>query len=333
PEVLAPPSAVDAHGHGATEAHEAGGTPAAGGPSRPTIAADGTVTLVPAPDLSLVEEGPDGLLPIIGPDGRRPAEVYARPAPPPSGRPRIALVLTGLGLSPTATREVLADAPDAVSLAFSPHAGGLQSWINRARAKGHEVMLHLPLEPHDFPANDPGPNTLLAGAGAPENDARLNWVLSRATGYTGLLAEGGHRFTASEDALAPVLATLERRGLLLVEDGASPRSLTERLARTGGVDAGLADRRIDLRLSRAAIDLMLLDLETIARNRGIAIGLGFAYPITVEQIVAWAPTLRTKGIDLVPVSDVLLTARTAKAPAAHVEAADPSAHVTEPQAH
>ncbi|MCP5432328.1 MAG: divergent polysaccharide deacetylase family protein [Alphaproteobacteria bacterium] len=300
------PRLLAAPGHAAHLPADAPQTEEAAPQETARIAPDGTVTLAAAPDLALVAEGQFGLVPIIASDGRRAAEVYARPVPPPTGRPRIAIVLAGMGLSPSATRKAIASLPGEITFAFAPHGEGLQSWVNRARAAGHEAMLEVPLEPFDYPQNDPGPNTLLAGAPTSDNLRRLDWTLSRFTGYTGLLAQGGPRFTAAEDAMRVVLAAVSARGLLYVEDGASPRSQALRAARASGADAALADRIIDDRLSREAIDLKLLELERVAASRGVAIGLGFAYPATIDQVGAWVPTLRAKGYDLVPVSDATL---------------------------
>jgi hypothetical protein len=258
--------------------------------------------LPPVPDLALIEEGDHGLLPRLGPNGRRPADVYARPAEPSDGRPVIALVIGGLGLSAEATRAAIEALPPEVVLAFSPHGRNLQSAANRARAAGHETMLELPLEPFDYPANDPGPYTLLTGLDPAENRERLHWLLSRYAGYTGLVVHEGGRFTSAAPALTPVLEELGRRGLLLLDNGRSPQSLVRRLAPPAGLEAAVAVRSIDSRPSRIHIDDSLLDLETIARNRGVAVGVGFAYPVTIEQVAAWAPTLQAKGLSLVPLS-------------------------------
>ena len=276
-----------------------------GAAAGPVITEDGEIVLVPAPDLDLVAEGQAGLLPVMAPDGRRASQVYARPFDQRDERPRIALVIGGLGLSKDATRHAISDLPPEVSLSFASHAEGLQSWVNRARGVGHEVLLEVPLEPFDYPDNDPGPFTLLTGAEPKDNIKRLDWLLSRFTGYIGIRTEQGARFTADAEALQSILAVLEARGLMLLDEGLSQLSQTGRIARQVSLPAITADRVIDAPPSRRTIDSMLLDLETIARNRGVAVGVGFAYPVSVEQIAAWAPTLRAKGLVLAPLSAAL----------------------------
>ena len=136
--------------------------------------------LAPAPFPGLTAPGPGGLLPIIGKDGRTPFAAYARPFTA-NGKPRIALVVGGLGLNAAATRAAIARLPPEVTLSFVPYADGLQGWIDQARAAGHEAVLEAPMEPVDYPNNDPGPMTLMAKAAPVETVRRMEQLLSRAT--------------------------------------------------------------------------------------------------------------------------------------------------------
>ncbi|MEO6338409.1 MAG: divergent polysaccharide deacetylase family protein, partial [Caulobacteraceae bacterium] len=138
-----------------------------------------------SPIAGLTAPGPGGLLPIIGPDGKTPFQAYARPFRD-NGKPKVALVVGGLGLNAATTRAAVDRLPPEVTLSFVPYADGLQGWIDLARANGHEVLLETPMEPVDYPQNDPGPYTLMAGDPAPTTIKRLEWLLSRASGYVGL---------------------------------------------------------------------------------------------------------------------------------------------------
>jgi polysaccharide deacetylase 2 family uncharacterized protein YibQ len=270
-------------------------------PGRP-----GHMALAPAPDITLVAEGRHGLLPVIGPDGRTAAAAYARPFDSADRRPRIAIVIGGMGLSPTTTQRAIETLPGEVSFAFAPHADNLQRLVNSARGRGHEVLVEVPMEPFDYPENDPGPNTLLTGLSAEENRDRLEWHLSRFVGHIGVTPYLGARFTADERALKPILEAIAKRGLILVEDGGSARSLVRRAAPEAGLPSGIAHRIIDQRTSRAGVESALHELEAIARSQGVAIGVGFAYPVTIEQVAEWAPTLASKGLVLAPVSAIVL---------------------------
>jgi uncharacterized protein len=258
--------------------------------------------LLPAPDPALVETGPQGPLPIIGRDGRQPWRVYGRPFDRADGRPRIAIVITGLGLSGDATQAAIDSLPGAVTLAFDPYGQALGDWVNRARAAGHEVLLGLPMEPVDYPRQDPGPYTLLTSLSPDENRERLDWVLSRVSGYVGVTTMMGSRFTTSQTSLLPIMDELKKRGLMFVDGRASEQSVAGALAETMGVPRVIADDTIDADTARDAIDRHLASLETMAQQSGRALGIGFAYPVTLERIALWAKTLDQKGIALAPAS-------------------------------
>jgi uncharacterized protein len=267
--------------------------------------ADGVGALSPAPDPGLVEQSPDGLLPKIGVDGRQPWQVYARPFNANEPRPRVAVVLTGLGLSSAATESAIQGLPGGVTLAFQPYADNLQQWINLARAAGHEVLLNVPLEPLDYPKDDPGPQALFTAFAPAENLERLNWALSQVTGYVGVSTHMGSRFTTSRDSMAPIIEVMRRRGLLFLDTRSSARSVGAILATENGVPRAINDRFLDAReVSRVTIDARLAEVELIAREVGVSIAVGQAYPVTIERIALWVQTLGTKGLVLAPISAV-----------------------------
>jgi polysaccharide deacetylase 2 family uncharacterized protein YibQ len=254
--------------------------------------------LAPAPIAGLSQPGPQGLLPMIASDGRTPAQAYARPFAD-SGRPKIALVIGGLGLNTRQTEAAIAMLPPEVTLSFVPYADNLQEWINRARANGHEVLIEAPMEPFDYPDNDPGPHTLLSTAPADENQRRFDFVLSRAQGYFGVTNYLGGKF-AGGPASEAILASAKARGLAFVSDGTA-RGFADAARRVSAPFAS-ADRVIDARPARGAIEQQLLALETLAKSRGMAMGAGVAYPVTLDEIGAWARGLSGRGIDLAPAS-------------------------------
>lgn len=258
--------------------------------------------LLPAPDPALVETGPNGPLPIIGRDGRQPWRVYARPFDRADKRPRIAIIITGLGLSGATTEASIDELPGAATLAFDPYAQQLPAWIDRARAAGHEVLLALPMEPADYPRQDPGPYTLLTSLSAKENLDRLNWLLSRAVGYVGVINMMGARFTTSEANLVPIFDEIKKRGLMFVDGRASDQSVAGTLAQSMGLPRAVDDEKLDAEATRDAIDRHLAGLEATARSKGMALGMGFAYPVTLERVALWAKTLADKGIALAPAS-------------------------------
>jgi uncharacterized protein len=268
------------------------------------------IRLAKAPDPGLIEAGAHGALPRIGKDGRRPSQVYARPTAPPlatgSRRPRrIAILLTGLGISVDSTREAIRRLAGPVSFAFAPYGSDLQTWVDKARSRGHEVALQLPMEPFDYPESDPGPHTMLANASSTQNVEQLRWLLARMTGYFAVTNYMGAKFTASPRALTPVLDEAARRGLAFIDDGSSPRSQVSTIAASHGLPAVTGDMIIDSGQSARSIAAALKDLERLAHERGQAIGIATALPSTIDAITRWADGLSARGIVLVPVSAVM----------------------------
>ncbi len=267
-----------------------------GGPGDASAQGDGAgEALIPSPIAGLTAPGPGGgQLPIIGGDGKTPADAYARPFVS-NGRPKIGLVIGGLGLNSKGTREAIEQLPPEVTLSFVPYSDGLQGWIDLARQHGHEVLLEAPMEPNDFPDNDPGPYTLMANGKAAETTQRLDWLLGRATGYFGVTNYLGSKFVTSDVGMNALAADLRTRGLAFVDDGSAAR-------RGGGLPRASADRVVDDQLAGDAIDKQLLALEASALQNGQSLGAGFAYPVTLAQVKTWAGGLAGRGYQLAPAS-------------------------------
>lgn len=262
----------------------------------PVVRQPPAAPLPAAPIAGLSQPGRFGPLPVIAPDGRTPFQAYARPFTP-DGRPRVALIIGGLGLNGPATRAAIESLPPEVTLSFSAYAEGLQGWIDLARADGHEVLIELPMEPSDYPDNDTGPYTLLAGADIDEMDRRLDWLLGRATGYYGVSNYFGAAFFASDSSMTPFMQRLRSRGLAFIDDGQARN-------RQGAYARASANRVIDEDPSPAAILAALNGLEASARSGGQAMGTGLLFPSTVATAVRWVQGLDERGIQLAPASSM-----------------------------
>jgi uncharacterized protein len=258
-----------------------GGAPRAGG-------------LVPAPIAGLHQPGPGGLLPIVSADGRTAAQAYARPFTP-NGKPRVAVVIGGLGIDPATTRRAIETLPPEVTLSFAVYAEGLQGWIDMARAYGHEVLLEAPMEPKTFPQDDPGPQTLMANARPDDTLRRLDTLLAKASGYFGVTNYMGSKFVASTGAMETFAQGLKKRGLAFVDDGSA-------IQKGGGIPRASADRIIDDQPGAEAIARRLAEIEVQATKRGSALASGFGYPSTVAEVARWAQGLQQKGYQLAPAS-------------------------------
>jgi polysaccharide deacetylase 2 family uncharacterized protein YibQ len=265
-----------------------------------------TPPLPRAPFAGLTESGPNGPLPIIGSGGRRSSQAYARPfASGARTQPKIAVIIGGLGFNARASTQAIEELPPEITLSFVPYATDLQSWINRARQYGHEVLLELPMEPFDPNADDTGPQTLLSTANAQQNIQRLESLLSRGAGYFGVTNYQGARFATSAPASGPVVQALQRRGLVFITSGIGQRTALSVEAQRAGLPTTAADRIIDARREADAIDEQLLNLEALALQNGGALGAGFAYPVTMEQVAHWSRDIGSRGYLLAPASAVL----------------------------
>jgi uncharacterized protein len=268
-------------------------------------------TLAPI-DQKLLETTRHGAIPQIGADGTRPSAQYARPVQvPPTKKdlPRIAIVIGGLGISASGTADAFGKLPGPVSFAIAPYGIDLDKLADHARAENHEVLLQVPMEPFDYPDNDPGPQTLLTSLAADQNIDRLYWLMSRFQGYVGIANYMGARFTASEAAMAPVLREIAKRGLVYVDDGSSPRSVASQIAGSHVLPFAKTDLVLDAVPTPVEIDRALTRLEMTARDNGSAVGLATAQPATVARIAAWAKAVEARGFVLVPISMVAIKAK------------------------
>ncbi len=223
----------------------------------------------------------------------------------PDQRPRIAVVVTGLGLADSATEAAIKLLPANVTLSFTPYARDLQSWIALARAHGHEVMLDLPMEPVTFPADDPGPQALLTTLNDAENGERLDWILGRGSAFVGLVGNMGSRFSTATAPMTAMLKTLKQRGLLYLDNRPVAQSIGAELADRLGVPRAINNRQIDERqASRIAIDARLAQIERIAKTEGAAVALAQPFPVSLERLSKWAREVEARGFVLAPITAV-----------------------------
>jgi uncharacterized protein len=262
------------------------------------------IKLAPASDKRIIERSRHGNLPKLGTDGVRAADIYARPvtAQQRNAPVRIAIIVGGMGINAHTTQDAVQRLAGPISLAYAPYGQDLERQVSRAREDGHEVLLQAPMEPFDYPDNDPGPHTLVATLPVEQNIDRLQWVMARFSGYVGVINFMGGRFTSNDAALAPMMKDFASRGLLYIDDGSSGRSVASQVAAGAGVSSGKADVVLDAVQRGQEIDAALARLEKIAREKGSAIGYGSALPVTVDRIARWAKAAEARGITLVPVS-------------------------------
>jgi polysaccharide deacetylase 2 family uncharacterized protein YibQ len=253
------------------------------------------------PNDVLLEDAPEGRLPVTGPDGLRPMDQYARPWSGARGT-RIALVVGGLGLSQTGTQNALRQLPPEITMAFAATGNSLQRWMQEARRGGHEILLQVPLEPFDYPANDPGPETLLTSKPVARNIENLHKAMGEITNYTGIMNYLGGRFLSDPAAMEPVMRDIGKRGLLFLDDGTSAQSKTATVAKGTELPYAFADLQLDGQVDISAILKKLDELERIARKNGQAIGIASAFDESVDAIAKWSEEASMRGIEIVGVA-------------------------------
>ena len=258
-------------------------------------------SLAHLPDEALLESSAYGALPVRSGDGRRPLDVYAGPAAQRGGT-RIAIVVGGLGISQTGSQQAVQRLPPNVTLAFAASGNSLDRWMQAARRSGHELLLQAPMEPFGYPQVSPGENTQTVENAAAGDFEALHRAMGRLTNYVGVMNFMGARFNAEPAALEPFLSELSRRGLMYVDDGTSPRSVSRDVAGAGGTPFAVSDLVLDDERSAEAIRRQLDTLERIARAKGTAIGVGSAFEVSIDTIAAWAAEVEGRGIEIVPIS-------------------------------
>ena len=261
-------------------------------------------------DARLLEKSRYGMIPAVA-DGLKPFTVYAADADRAKAAkmPVIAIVVGGLGVGAAKTADAIMKLPPAVTLAFTPYGADPAKLAERARAQRHEILLQVPMEPFDYPDNDPGPQTLLTTLTPEQNLDRLHWHLSRFQGYAGIANFMGARFTATDTVMQPVIREAAKRGLGYLDDGSSPRSTAPALTTAQAMPFAKADFTIDAVPTSAEIDRTLLKLETLAKERGLAVGVASALPVSIERLAAWIKTLESRGIMLVPLTTAMLKSK------------------------
>lgn len=245
----------------------------------------------------------DGIaLPRLAADGREARRVYARAVPATvAERALIGIVVVDLGLDAERLQQSVM-LPNTIGLAHTPYAAHLAAWQRHARFFGHEVLLELPLEAAEHPLSDLGPWALPPTATAEAHELLLERVLGRSEAYFGLAA-ASEAFASRPERFAPIAAAIAGRGLGFVELG---EDRLAGVAAAAGLAYASAVGPLDVVPEAGAIDAELGRLEGAALRDGVAVGYVQAYPLTFDRLWHWSRTLDSKGISLVPVSQLLV---------------------------
>lgn len=224
--------------------------------------------------------------------------------PPAPGEGYVNIIMSGMGISQTATARAMQDLPQDITLAFSPYGNDLGTWMGRTKDANRETLMLVPMEPLSYPHDDPGPDALLTRQSDADNQRRLNRVLRQAGASVGGMNYMGSSLLADEKNITAVLSNLQKRSGIFVENPQGSTSLAADIAQRLNLPYIRADVQIDKDASELAVRQQLLQLENIAKKRGYAVGVAQPYPVTFGILKAWSASLDRRGIKLVPLSGI-----------------------------
>ena len=239
-----------------------------------------------------------------------PAWLAAAVSPPPvDGRPMIALVIDDMGLDRHRSAQIVA-LPGPLTISFMTYAAELPKQAAAARARGHELMVHVPMEPGSRTV-DPGPEPLLVSLEADEIRRRLAHGLTAFDGYVGINNHMGSRFSAYAPGMRVVLEEIKRRGLLFLDSRTTQHPAGPAIARELGVP--LAERNVFLDHDNdpRSVAKQIAEMEQFARRNGFVVAIGHPRDATIQALRAWLPRAAGKGFALVPLSTIVRYLRAA----------------------
>lgn len=228
------------------------------------------------------------------------------PVPLPTGKShgQIAIIIDDVGLVRRLSERAVR-LPAFVTLSYLPYAPELTQQAEAAQAHGHDVMLHLPMEP--LGRENPGPDALLTSQSEEEWRVLTEKALLSFDGFIGVNNHMGSRLTAHEPAVRVVMELLKGRDLFFVDSRTNSHSIAEKIAKELGVRASGRDVFLDDTVTAAAVQASLVQLETIARHRGQAIAIGHPHAVTLEALERWIPAAQARGFVFVPVRSLIKT--------------------------
>lgn len=223
---------------------------------------------------------------------------------PTSAAPRIAIVIDDMGVDRKRSKRMWEDVPGPLTLSFMTYADDLPAQTQAARAKGHELMLHMSMEPSNATI-DAGPNVLLSAMPEQEIRSLANWGMDRFEGFVGVNNHMGSRFTEYEPGMRAVLEEIQKRGLIYLDSRTSNSTVGPRLARELGVP--MLERNVFLDNENVPQKVLkqLAEAERLARKHGFAIAIGHPRDATIKVLKTWMNDARARGVELVPVSTLM----------------------------
>jgi len=217
--------------------------------------------------------------------------------------PKIAIVIDDLGIDlPRSAQAMKLKSP--LSLSFITYAPKLKKQTKEALIAGHELWMHMPMEPRSLSV-DPGPNVLLTGLPKKELQAAIQWNLNQFSNYVGVNNHMGSRFTSDLESIRIFMGELKKHNLMFLDSRTSSNSVAQRAAIEAKVPFIVRNIFIDHLDETVAIKRSLAQIEKIALKSGYAVAIGHPRDRTLREVGAWLKTIESKGFQLVPLSALI----------------------------
>jgi polysaccharide deacetylase 2 family uncharacterized protein YibQ len=233
------------------------------------------------------------------PEKEKPPETAAPYTGP---RTTITIIIDDVGVDVKRSARTI-KLPKNVTLAFLPYAPKVREQVARAHDKGHEIMVHLPMQPEG--TIDPGPDYLGTDIAPEEIARRVQVNLNAFDGYVAVNNHMGSQFTQDRERLMILMAALRAKGVMFIDSKTAPKSIAEQVAREFGIPANHRDVFIDHVEDSNYVTQQLIKVEQISRKYGNAIAIGHPKDVTLNALERWLPGLKARGFDLVPVTQTI----------------------------
>ena len=220
---------------------------------------------------------------------------------------RIAIVIDDFGYQEQDLILSFCELPQPITFSIFPGEKHT-AWIaQQAIEKNHGVMVHLPMEPIDYPARDPGPNAIFSDY-APEKIAELTQDALASVPYAkGINNHMGSRLTQNFEAMKAVLQVVQRWNFFFIDSVTSPQSVAYTIARDMGIPSGRNALFLDIVEDEDAVVKRLYRLAARARHEGTVIGIGHAKPNMLRALQRMLPELAEQGFVFVLAEEAVHT--------------------------
>lgn len=260
-------------------------------------------SLTPAPIKGYYEQSEQGLLPIKNGEHLTPFSAYKKPFTLNRNNKNIAIVILDYGLSDRVSEKAVTTLPSHISLVLSPYTLTPDMWKSKAREDGHEIWLDLPIETMNFPFRDPGSKGLLTSASLAYNMDRIEWALTRTTGYAGIATFTDGALNKSSTMFKDLFSNIFDRGLGYLELNPEGGSFLDKniLSENKEVPHAKADATLKI-FDTNSQSLKLIEDRLSQSNNTII--LVTPTEKNIDDLMQWIEGLEGKNIHIVPVSSI-----------------------------